>query len=115
MSTNIMADSPIFLNSLTDATALSETSEKNLLVIFGSKSCRYCDDLKKEINSGNLDNLLKNKIVCYIDIDDKNRNLEKEYKISIIPDSRFFIKNNQKSKIIGYEKNKYRNWLETLK
>lgn len=115
MSINLMADSPIFLNSLAEATALSETSEKNLLIIFGSKSCRYCENLKQEINSGNFDYLLTNKIVCYVELDDTNKDLKTKYRVNMIPDSRVFIRNEQKFKISGYEKTKYTKWLETLK
>ena len=110
-----MADSPIFLNSLEDSQAMSKISQKDLIVIFGSSSCKYCEELKSDINSGDFDSVLTNKIVCYVELNENNKQIKTSYKINIIPDSRFFVNDKQESKIVGYEKSKYQNWLKNLK
>lgn len=115
ISTNLMADSPIFLNSLEDSQAMSKISQKDLIVIFGSSSCKYCEELKSDINSGDFDSVLTNKIVCYVELNENNKQIKTSYKINIIPDSRFFVNDKQESKIVGYEKSKYQNWLKNLK
>lgn len=109
-----LADSPVFTNSLEKARVLSKTYQKNIIVIFASSSCKYCDNLKSEVNNGTFDDLLENKIVCYLDITN-DTDLINKYKVSLIPDSRFFTKETEQSKILGYEKNKYKKWLENLK
>lgn len=115
ISTNLMADSPVFLNSLEDSQAMSKISQKDLIVIFGSSSCKYCEELKSDINSGDFDSVLTNKIVCYVELNENNKQIKTSYKINIIPDSRFFVNDKQESKIVGYEKSKYQNWLKNLK
>ena len=115
ISTNLMADSPIFLNSLEDSQAMSKISQKDLIVIFGSSSCKYCEELKSDINSGDFDSVLTNKIVCYVELNENNKQIKTSYKINIIPDSRFFVNDKQESKIVGYEKSKYQNWLKNIK
>jgi thioredoxin-related protein len=109
-----IATPPVFTNSLNKSKTLAAELHRNVIVIFGSENCVYCQNLKQTINSGNLDDLLDDKIVCYIDLDD-NPTYKQQYKISIIPDSRFIVNDNQKSKIVGYELNKYSTWLKSLK
>lgn len=109
-----LADSPLFTSSLDKAKTLSKQSQKNIILVFGSSSCKYCDLLKNEINSGNLDSLLNNKIVCYIDIEEYP-DLKKTYNVNMIPDSRYINKEKEQSRLRGYEKNKYVQWLESLR
>jgi len=109
-----LADSPVFTSSLDKAKTLSRQSQKDIILIFGSSSCKYCDLLKTEINSGNLDSLLNNNIVCYIDINEYP-DLKKSYNVNMIPDSRFLNKEVERSRLLGYEKDKYIQWIESLR
>lgn len=114
LSSISLADSPVFTNSLNKAKALSKQSQKSIILIFASSSCKYCDMLKNEINSGNLDKLLSDKVICYVDINEYPE-LKESYNVNMIPDSRFLNKEIEKSRLRGYEKNKYVQWLESLR
>lgn len=106
-----LADSPAMVNSLEDAMALSESTKMPVLVIFGADWCGYCKILKKEISSGEMNKELDNYIICYIDTD-KNKDLKKEFNVRSLPDSRIFIDKKETGQYKGYDKNKYKKWIE---
>lgn len=108
---SVSADSPAMVNSLEDAMALSESTKMPVLVIFGADWCGYCKILKKEISSGEMNKELDNYIICYIDTD-KNKDLKKEFNVRSLPDSRIFIDKKETSQYKGYDKNKYKKWIE---
>ena len=84
------ASSPILaegfiIDSLQEAQKISESTNKPILVIFGTESCTYCGYLKRDILHNKLPET-DEYIICSIDID-KNENLQKEYKIDVSPQS----------------------------
>lgn len=99
------------LDSLTEAKKISESTKKPILLILGSESCPHCHHLKDDI----LDNKIPSTdqyIVCYLNI---NKELKKEYSVSIIPDSRILKKDKEIAAIKGYERSKYEKWLKDVK
>jgi thioredoxin-related protein len=110
MISSIASANDYILSSIDETLKLSQNSGKPALVIFGSEDCKFCDILKNEI----LDkNYIDNYIVCYIDIsNEKNKSLKDTYKIHMIPDSRIFINKTETSRLKGFEKNKYIDWLK---
>lgn len=99
------------VNTLEDAIALSESSNMPVLVVFSAEWCRYCSILKNDIDKGEYSKELDNHIVCFVDID-KRPDLKKEYEVISIPDSRILKKRIETKKIIGYDKVKYKRWLQ---
>jgi thioredoxin-related protein len=107
---SIASANDYILSSIDETLNLSQNSGKPALVIFGSENCKFCDLLKNEI----LDkNYVNNYIVCYINIsDEKNQSMKNTYKIHMVPDSRIFINKTESSRLKGFEKNKYIDWLK---
>lgn len=110
ISTNSLADNPVFVSSLEDSVALGESSSKPILIVFGAKWCIYCNKLKEDISNNLFNQELKDYIICYVDIDDR-KDLKKEYNVTTIPDSRILKNKIEKSKLVGYIKPKYKKWL----
>lgn len=102
------------LDSLSEANELSKNTNKPVLLIFGSEQCIFCDKLKENILNNNLSESIDAYIVCYIDID-QNKEMSNEYNIQSIPDSRVLKNGLQKAKLIGFQLNNYKNWLNTWK
>jgi len=91
---------PVFTDNLLDAIALSESSEKDILVVFSAEWCKFCKILEKDIvqNPAAFDNL----VICYVDIDN-NKDLAKIYNVGKIPD--YFILHNkiETKRRVGYK------------
>ncbi len=83
------AEPPIYTDSLLGAIAESQESKKEILVIFTSTRCKYCNLLKTDLE--NNPEILENIIVCCINYD-QNQDLVKEYGVKSIPDC-LLIKN----------------------
>lgn len=95
---NIYANPPIYVNSLEDAVVLQKSIEHDILLIFSSDKCTYCNILKKDLEDMNIEN----KIICIVDID-KNMNIKKQYRVSVIPDTRIISKGKDIKRIVGYK------------
>lgn len=105
---NVYANPPIYVDSLEDAVALQKNVQHDILLIFSSDKCVYCNVLKKELPDMNI----QNKIICIIDID-RNANLKKQYRVSIIPDTRIISDGTERKKLVGYKnKTHYLNSIE---
>jgi thioredoxin-like negative regulator of GroEL len=89
---------PIFVNSLDDAITLQKQIDHDILLIFSSKTCSFCQNLQDDLPSMNLEN----KIICVIDIDN-DKILKKQYRVSIIPDTRIISDGIEKKKLVGYK------------
>ena len=107
------ADSFI-LNSVSEATALSEKTKQPILLIFGSENCIYCKSLEQDLTNCQLTNDIQKYIVCYIDVT-TNQGTKEDYQVTSVPDSRIIINNVQKSKATGYNKKQYLEWLKNAK
>ena len=107
--TSLFAESFI-LDSLSEANKLSKSTNKPVLVIFGSDSCAFCMLLKKSIAS-DLKNDIDGYIICYLDLG-KNPELKTEYQISLIPDSRIVKDDTTISVKKGFNLREYKNWLQ---
>ena len=77
------------------------------LIIFSADWCKYCQYLKKDLSSFDLSEYE----VEIVDVDKKNE-LSKKYKIQSLPTSIILYNDVEKSRMKGYEKNKYSNWLK---
>jgi|694.fasta_scaffold02159_5 thioredoxin-like negative regulator of GroEL len=111
---NGAAESPVFVNSLEDAVALAESSNKDILVVFSADWCKNCKLLKSEFLDSN-DPSIDDTIVCIVDYDSRP-DLIKEYKVHKIPDSRIIRRNVEISNIIGFiNKYKYKKWLNNAR
>ena len=51
---NIYANPPIYVDGLEDAVALQKNIEHDILLIFSSDKCTYCNILKKELSEMNI-------------------------------------------------------------
>lgn len=82
LSLTTYADQAIYVDTLEDAIAMSEDTNKDVLLIFGAEWCGACGKLKTDLlnNPQMSDNL----IICYVNID-KNQNLATEYRVRTIP------------------------------
>jgi len=107
--TSLFAESFV-LDSLSEANKLSKSTNKPVLVIFGSDSCAFCVLLKKSIAT-DLKNDIDGYIICYLDLG-KNPELKKEHQISLIPDSRIVKDDTTISVKKGFNLREYKNWLQ---
>ena len=95
----VSAEPPVYMSSLVDSVALSETSDKEILVVFTADWCKYCSIMKQDISKA--PKVVNDKIVCYVDYD-TNNDLVKEYKVKLIPDY-FILKNRMEiRRKVGY-------------
>jgi thioredoxin-related protein len=108
------AKDSFILGSLSEAKTLAKSTNKPLLIIFGADYCRYCNDLKQDILSYELSPEVNPYIICYLDIS-QDTELKTKYNISVLPDSRIFVKDQQKSKNTGYSIKQYKTWLNNAK
>lgn len=109
---SVFADSFV-LDSLTEAQKFSKETQKPILLIFGTDSCKFCSLLKNDLDSvlkKDVDNL----IVCYLDLK-SDPELKKQYNVSLIPDSRIISNGKTNSVIKGYKQQEYKRWLENAK
>ena len=88
----------VFVNSLEDATALQKEIDNDIILIFSSKNCSFCEKLQNDLISMNIED----KIICVINID-KNKELKQQYGVSVVPDTRIISNGKEKKKIIGYK------------
>jgi len=105
------ADPAVFVESYNDAVSLSKTSNKRLLAIFVSDNCVYCSTLKNKIASGDLDSLLEDKIICYVNTVD-NAELTSSMNVKMIPDSIIIYDDKIESRNKGYSRLEYKRWLK---
>jgi thiol-disulfide isomerase/thioredoxin len=87
------------MSSLVDSVALSETSDKEILVVFTADWCKYCSIMKQDISK--TPKVVDDKIVCYVDYD-TNTDLVKEYKVKLIPDYFILKKRIETKRRVGY-------------
>ncbi len=105
-----IANDSFILSSLNEAKNISIKSDKPILLIFGTSSCKYCEQLKNDLIKNKLP--IDRLIVCYIDIEE-NSDYIREYKVSSIPDSRILYKSNKTLAHKGYGKQEYTKWLNS--
>jgi thioredoxin-related protein len=97
---NCLGNPAIYVSDLKDAFHLSESVGLDVLVIFTSDNCVFCNKLKNDIQ--NDINMISDKIICYVDIT-KNKDLVKTHNVKSIPDSIVFSRNKEKSRLVGYK------------
>lgn len=98
-----------YFTDLNDAKVMAKQNSQDLLLIFSADYCKFCKSLKNEILSSNLTD---NFVVCVIDIE-SNRILSRKFKARNLPTSVVVDDNlNEKSRIVGYNNEKYILWLE---
>lgn len=103
----------IYVESMVDAVALSETIKKDVLVIFTADWCQYCQKMKNDIAKN--PSIIDDKIICYVD-KDNNEDLIKEYKVKSIPDYLILRDNIEIARQVGYHgKDRLKEWLKNVK
>lgn len=101
---------PVFVNDMVDALALSENTNKQILVVFTADWCKQCQIMKRDI-SDNPD-MVDNTIVCYLDLD-SNKKLANEYQVKFIPDYCILRKRIQIRRQRGYTtREKFIKWFQ---
>lgn len=100
------ADPSVLVSSYNEAVSLSKQTNLPILIIFSSDNCSYCNLLKENMPD------IENTIVCFIDYQN-NKQLVKQYKVNLIPDSIVIDhKENQLKRLKGFkDKNSYEAWL----
>lgn len=107
-----IANSPVIVENLLDAIALSESSDNDILVIFTADWCKYCQVMKKDLDDLNKEPELDNIIICYVNID-ANSELKQEYKVSTIPDYMILRNKIEIKRARGYNgKSRFLQWLK---
>lgn len=109
-----LASDNFILNSIDEAKTLSVATNKPILLIFGADYCGFCNSLKNDILEFELSPGTDEYIICYIDISE-NPSIQKEYKVTTIPDSRIIKNNIEKFRNRGYIRKKYIQWIENAK
>lgn len=109
LSNAIAGEPPVFVDDMIDAIALSEKSDKEILVVFTANWCKQCQIMKKDIQEDQ--EILSDKIVCYLNLD-TNKELAKQYKVKLIPDYCLLRKRIQIKRAVGYtSKERFVKWL----
>lgn len=108
-----LSDDAVITKTLEDAISISENDNKPVLVIFSAEWCKPCRKLKQDINIGKYNKELNNRIICFVDIENRP-DLKKEYKVDSLPDSRVLVKMIEKNRIEGYNPSVYKEWLKTI-
>ena len=107
------ANNSFILTSLKDAEFLSESTGKPILLIFGTKSCKFCTELKSDLFSEPLKSATDKYIICYLDLDE-NQELKDKYNIGLIPDSMVIKNGKEISRLKGYTSKNYERWIKNL-
>jgi thioredoxin-related protein len=84
------------------------SKDSNVLLIFGTEWCGYCKKLKNDLKSLNLSDYK----ICVIDAE-KRKDLDQKYGIKSYPTSVIVRSNKEISRIIGYDKKEYKEWLDS--
>ena len=106
----IAGEPPVFVHDMLDALALSESSNKQILVVFTADWCKQCQIMKKDISDS--PDMVEDTIVCYLDLD-TNKELAKEYQIKFIPDYCILRKRIQIRRTRGYTtREKFIKWFQ---
>lgn len=104
-------ENPYFVDNLGDAIALSESSNKPILVVFGAEWCKYCKILIDDLNDEDSIRVLNDFIICSIDID-KDKAISQDFKVRNLPDSRILNNKIEIAAYVGYNgKKKYLTWV----
>lgn len=90
---------------------LSKIHKRKLIVVFSADWCVYCQDLKKDLKYfKGLDKF----IICIIDVD-KEKKIPSKFRIKNLPTSvGLNAEEKELSRLVGYRKNKYETWLDSL-
>jgi thioredoxin-like negative regulator of GroEL len=105
-------ENPYFVDNLGDAIALSESSNKPILVVFGAEWCKYCKILIDDLNDEDSIRVLNDFIICSIDID-KDKVISQDFKVRNLPDSRILNNKIEIAAYVGYNgKKKYLTWVQ---
>lgn len=99
------ASEPVFSKKYEEAVAKEDS---NVLVIIGTDWCGYCNKLKRDLGSLNLDDYT----VCVVDAD-KRKDLRVKYGVKSYPTSIIVRNNKEVSRNSGYDKEEYEKWLES--
>lgn len=101
-------------DDLEKAIQLGKIHKRNIIVVFGAEWCPYCRVLKKDSKSLTG---LENYIVCFLDIEKKDKNQKhiNKYKPKSLPTSILInTKYQEVSRKVGYRKKDYVSWIKSL-
>lgn len=99
-----------YVTDLNLALRLSKETKQQVVVIFSASWCNFCNLLKRDLpNLSGFDN----KIICILDTDVEKK-LARKFKVKTWPTSVILNHNGEEiSRITGYNKVQYSEWLET--
>lgn len=106
------AENIIVNNDIEYAQQLSKEKTRPLILIFSADYCHFCQQLKDDMFSSDI---FESNIICIIDIQN-NKPLSRKFRIRNLPTS--IIMNDdftEKSRITGYKKKEYIDWLNSHK
>lgn len=84
------------------------SKDTKVLLIFSTEWCGYCKKLKNDLKSSDLQGYT----VCIVDAE-KRKDLSKKHKVKSYPTSVIIKNHEETSRITGYEKKDYEEWLES--
>lgn len=99
-----------YVTDLDLALRLSKDTKQNVVLIFSASWCGFCKTLKKDLPTIKE---FDNKIICILDTDEEPK-LAKKFKIKSLPTSIILNSDGEElTRMMGYEKVPYSNWLKT--
>lgn len=81
--------------------------DRNVLVVFGADWCKYCNILKGDMPSMNLEGY----VVCVVDVT-TNREMKVRNGVSSLPTSIVMDNGKEVARMIGYSSHHYKDWLD---
>jgi thioredoxin-like negative regulator of GroEL len=111
-SSNCYSQNNAYVTDLDLALQLSKETKQNIVIIFSADWCGACKNLKNDLPTiAGFDN----KLICILDVDEE-RKLARQFKIKNLPTSIILDSDgDEQSRLIGYEKDKYQEWLKSHK
>lgn len=96
-----------------DALVLAKDHDRDIVLLFTSDNCPWCDKQKDVLTDPEVVAKLKNYVVCFVDLR-KEKDIAKNYRVRSVP-SYFLIDKEEKiiKKNVGYKnKSEFLNWLK---
>lgn len=105
---NVSHQTNTYLKDLNEAVSIATETKQDLVIIFSSDDCIYCDMLYADFKD--LKNL-HNKTVCILNIKEEPQTL-KRFRVRGFPTTIILnYEGEELTRFVGYKKTKYQNWL----
>lgn len=105
---NVSHQTNTYLTDLNEAVSIAIETKQDIVIIFSSDDCMYCDMLYTDFKD--LKNL-HNKVVCILNTKGEKQ-IIKKFKIRGFPTTIILsYEGEELTRFVGYKKTKYQNWL----